>query len=474
MAMIIAVCGAGGKSTYIRKRAEQFVQAGKRTAVTTTTHIFDESEKEGSEAVSAPKAELGGALLYRRDGIVYAGQRCEGKETGKLAALSESAFAKLCMLFDVVLVEADGARHLPIKVPDAKREPVIPKHTNEIAVIMGRHAIGRPFGVVCQRAELALQDGFLEAYAAQNEKWLKGIASQKEKDEKIRQQNEKEAFLLNLPVTEDLLRKLAMHYYIEPLQQSFPEADVHLVISDFVGAYCIEMLLNPFSAPNLQRKAANIPANVRAGKPMRRPALILMASGFGRRFGSNKLLLDYQGKPLVLHVLETLLCAAQLLTDNFPFIKAPVPVILVTRYAEIKALSEVKQLAAAGSLVLCDNPDYAEGISGSVRSGARCAASLSCTDFVYFAGDMPNLAATEIARYLVEYIASGKSFGVMLNNGIPSNPGVLSASYLHEILEIHGDRGGMQVIRRHPEAVYYYAAEPKMLKDIDMPQDIAE
>lgn len=63
-------------------------------------------------------------------------------------------FQELRKNFGVILVEADGSRHMPVKIP-APYEPVIPACSDEIAVIMGHHAIGRSVGEVCQRFDSA-------------------------------------------------------------------------------------------------------------------------------------------------------------------------------------------------------------------------------------------------------------------------------------------------------------------------------
>ena len=51
-AIIITAVGAGGKTTYLEHRAEEFVRSGMRAVVTTTTHIWkpEQAEASGSDA----------------------------------------------------------------------------------------------------------------------------------------------------------------------------------------------------------------------------------------------------------------------------------------------------------------------------------------------------------------------------------------------------------------------------------------
>ena len=63
-------------------------------------------------------------------------------------------------------------------------------------------------------------------------------------------------------------------------------------------------------------------------------ACILMASGQGRRFGSNKLLAQFQDKPLVSYALEA--------TAKYPFAER----LLVTIHHEVKTISDAYQVPA--------------------------------------------------------------------------------------------------------------------------------
>ena len=75
---------------------------------------------------------------------------------GKIASLPKDIYEQACQFADIALVEADGAKHMPIKFP-AAHEPVIPENVNEIQVVMGLHAIGHPFCEVSHRLELVKQ-----------------------------------------------------------------------------------------------------------------------------------------------------------------------------------------------------------------------------------------------------------------------------------------------------------------------------
>ncbi len=141
--MIISVVGSGGKTTLIKKLAEQYRNEGKTVLVTTSTHMFMEEDTlltDDVDLIIQHLKETGYAMAGIPEGI-------------KIKALSRETFDRVCSFADVVLVEADGSKRLPLKFPNAS-EPVIPENTEEILVVCGLNAIGQPAKAVCHRLEL--------------------------------------------------------------------------------------------------------------------------------------------------------------------------------------------------------------------------------------------------------------------------------------------------------------------------------
>ena len=141
--MIQAFVGSGGKTTLLKKLAAQYREQGKKVFVTTTTHMFAEADTlltDDPETIVKALQETGYAMAGLPEGE-------------KIKALSKETFDAVCACADVVLVEADGSKRLPLKYPNAS-EPVIPEHTDEIFVVCGLNAIGQKAKEVCHRLEL--------------------------------------------------------------------------------------------------------------------------------------------------------------------------------------------------------------------------------------------------------------------------------------------------------------------------------
>ena len=144
---VISIVGAGGKTTLMYWLAEVFSGNGSRVLVTTTTHIY-QPEKERWAKDCRELREIWSRGTYAVMGTP------DGN--GKLTSLPIEELEFFREMADVVLIEADGARHLPCKVP-VDHEPVIPDFSDIVIGVMGMSAFGRPLKEVCFRAEKAAE-----------------------------------------------------------------------------------------------------------------------------------------------------------------------------------------------------------------------------------------------------------------------------------------------------------------------------
>ena len=127
---IVALVGAGGKTTVMYELADYYASLGLKVLVTTSTHIMQ------------PTSE---SLPFKVVGTVEKG-------TGKLTALPKDELLSLMQAADLVLIEADGAKHKPCKVPRAG-EPVIYDECTDVIGVVGMDALGGRVQDVCFRTE---------------------------------------------------------------------------------------------------------------------------------------------------------------------------------------------------------------------------------------------------------------------------------------------------------------------------------
>lgn len=146
-AIVVAFVGAGGKTSAMFALARSLASSGLRILVTTTTRILDPdsaSEREGKgfgTVLILPDASAPASIERLRSVgpcVVLGSGRDEAR---KLSGIDPKAISALKSLFDVVLVEADGARGLSIKAP-AHYEPVMPPYCSAIVGLIGLDALG--------------------------------------------------------------------------------------------------------------------------------------------------------------------------------------------------------------------------------------------------------------------------------------------------------------------------------------------
>ena len=134
---VTAIIGGGGKTTLMERLAHEL--SGKvRVIVCTTTHIYP--EKTMPCLVSPAQAEIAAAL--EKSPCICVGAWSENGKFGP----PELPVGTLARLADYVIVEADGAKRLPLKA-----------HANQTILVVGASGFGRPMCETVHRAPLAAQ-----------------------------------------------------------------------------------------------------------------------------------------------------------------------------------------------------------------------------------------------------------------------------------------------------------------------------
>jgi len=153
---LISIVGAGGKTTTMYTLASELAQHGNRVITTTTTNIYFPKQGETDTLIVATETpallKMVSAAWKQHHRVTVAG-RAIG--SGKIAGLQPDQPYQLLRKSgaDVVIVEADGARHKMIKAP-AEHEPVVPPETNVALLMMSAEAINQPLsGEIAHRPE---------------------------------------------------------------------------------------------------------------------------------------------------------------------------------------------------------------------------------------------------------------------------------------------------------------------------------
>jgi molybdenum cofactor cytidylyltransferase len=220
-------------------------------------------------------------------------------------------------------------------------------------------------------------------------------------------------------------------------------------------------LLKEMEARPLPRAAA--PATPRTGQAPRsapRIAAVVLAAGKSSRMAPhNKLLVtDRAGKTMIARVVDNVLSSGAR------------PIIVVTGHMA----PEIEQALGGRPVRYVHAPDYAEGLSASLKAGiaavpAETAGAIVCL------GDMPLVTGRMIDRLLAAYDPDeGRLIVLPTHNGKQGNPMLWDRRFFPEILEASGDAGARFLVSRHMEAVAEVPLdEDAVLRDFDTPDSLA-
>jgi molybdenum cofactor cytidylyltransferase len=211
-----------------------------------------------------------------------------------------------------------------------------------------------------------------------------------------------------------------------------------------VGGLLMEIVTRP------QPRAVPVPE-----KGHRIAGLVLAAGRSTRMGGPNKLLEEINGKPLVRIVAEQALASRAS------------PVIVVTGHQR----ERVERALAGLPVTVVHNPDFADGLSTSLRAGIK-AVPPDADGAIVTLGDMPQVSAKLIDRLIAAFDPERGALVVIPTiDGKRGNPVLWARRFFPDLLAVEGDIGARHLIAGYAEAVAEVAIEDAAaLTDIDTPE----
>jgi molybdenum cofactor cytidylyltransferase len=197
---------------------------------------------------------------------------------------------------------------------------------------------------------------------------------------------------------------------------------------------------------------------VRKGKARGRAriAALVLAAGQSRRMGRiNKLLTEIEGRPMVARVVDNVLASAAR------------PVAVVTGHQADK----VRAALAGREVRFVDNPDYAEGLSGSLKHGLEALGG-DVDGVLVCLGDMPRIEPGHLDKLIAAFDPSkGRSICVPTRNGKRGNPVLWGRDFFAEMKQVAGDVGARHLIGEHTEALHEVDIDDDAIfVDVDTPE----
>ncbi len=198
----------------------------------------------------------------------------------------------------------------------------------------------------------------------------------------------------------------------------------------------------------------SVPA-VPAGTP-NVAALVLAAGQSSRMGGANKLLAEVDGVPMLLRAVNAALAS-----------KAASVTVVLGHEAD-----KAEALLAGRRANLVRNPDYAQGMSTSLRAGIS-ALPVEAEAAVVLLADMPSVSAEHVDRLIDAFAAGQPAIVVPQKEGRRGNPILWPREFFAAMRAVAGDQGARGVLEANAGRLRFVDMDDDAIHaDVDTPADL--
>ena len=175
---------------------------------------------------------------------------------------------------------------------------------------------------------------------------------------------------------------------------------------------------------------------------------ILLAAGQSKRLrGENKLTKLFKGKPLINHIL-------------FSLIKSKVnKIIIVLGFEHLKIKTKLLKSKKINFVI---NKNYKKGMSSSIKTGLKKLPKNN-KGFLIVLGDMPNVTKTTINKICLSITRSDKEIILPKFKNRTGNPIGFKQSMIKNIYKIKGDRGAKNIIKKNNKKIKFLNINSKSI-----------
>jgi molybdenum cofactor cytidylyltransferase len=184
--------------------------------------------------------------------------------------------------------------------------------------------------------------------------------------------------------------------------------------------------------------------------------VVLLAAGSSSRFGSPKQLAAVGGRPMLVRVLDALLELEG---------RDAIAVVLGANADRLGPLVRHESV----NVVL--NPDYAQGMAGSIRAGLAAAPADSRGVLIALA-DQVAVTSDDLRQLVMCWQQRPDRIVAAQYTGTTGAPAIFPSELFGELAALQGDRGARALLSLHADRVVAVPM-PSAALDVDTPADLA-
>jgi molybdenum cofactor cytidylyltransferase len=425
---VVSLIGAGGKTSTLISLGHELAEDGWRVLATTTTRIAGNQLQLMPHAVTveASMSSLSAALSKHRFVFLYDTIR-SGKVYG--AGLAWITHLLDSVDSDVLLIEADGARGLPLKAP-YEHEPVVPAETSLVVPVASLSVLGQPLDEAHVYNAQAIHDRY--GFGLGNRiksPWLAQVLRDDQLGLRGVPEKARVIALLNQTPATGYLRGRAR------------------LVARFI-----------LRSPRVNGVALG---SVRGADPVhevQRPiGAIVLAAGMSRRMGKSKVLLPWtKRKTIIEHIIEQLILSR---IDH---------ITVVTGYRG----DEVGALAEKMGVHVIHNPFYETGeMLSSLKVGLQAMPAQMAAALIVL-GDQPRLQPRVMGQVLMTYAEGQGDIVAPSYQMRRGHPILIARRYWPELVALPEGGAPRDVINNYQDHIAYVNVDTdSILGDVDTLQD---
>ena len=415
----ISIVGAGGKTKLLYLLGNHLQNTGFKVLLTTTTMVYYPDADENSSNITfwgSHIIEQGIGQEFEQDK-----RKIKGFEKEEMECFVRSGQFND---FDFVLIEADGAKRMPIKAPN-ENEPVVIDFSDIVIGVVGLDSLGKAINEENTHRPAELTKIFNKNLGdIINENDIKNLVLSEKGLFKSSPVLAKKILVLNKADTAEIIKS--------------GEKIIDFLMNGLNG-YSNSMVSN-FKIDYFVISSLEMGKIHKVFHRLHRLSIIVFAAGEGKRMGAEKLILELDGIPILKKVLKALelLKTAEIIEIAETVIIAET--ILVYSADIILDLAEKHEIDK-----VIKNPEPERGMSSSLKLAIE-KVSPDTDAFMFFMGDQPFISKKTIEKLISKWLEDTSRIVVPCFAGKKGNPVIFPSSFKKQLMEVTGDKGGREII----------------------------